>query len=197
MYSQQEFGYPDRPFFSRYVLFEELRPALLKLSGAPKKKNSKKYISHCCIVCCERWHRNYQIYWPKFVPSLNQLQQGKNIILNMQSILYFLITRDRRFPSSIEKHSIQEQPKSLKDVKMHDYQVWMLSQYHTGIADYSFFIWCRKLYGLNWLIALCEGKINGILGDEMGLGKTLQSISVLTWLNDTKKISGPFRIKLV
>lgn len=41
------------------------------------------------------------------------------------------------------------------------------------------------------MIRLQENGINGILADEMGLGKTLQSISVIAYLNEYKKISGP------
>jgi len=51
-----------------------------------------------------------------------------------------------------------------------------------------------QLEGLNWLIKLYENGINGILADEMGLGKTLQSISLLAFLHDFKRISGPHLI---
>lgn len=73
---------------------------------------------------------------------------------------------------------------------------------------------CREyqLEGLNWMIRLYENGINGILADEMGLGmlslhvfyndnqvlwnfmflgKTLQSISILSYLYEYKKITGP------
>lgn len=30
-----------------------------------------------------------------------------------------------------------------------------------------------QLVGLNWMISLYEGNINGILADDMGLGKTI------------------------
>jgi SWI/SNF-related matrix-associated actin-dependent regulator of chromatin subfamily A member 5 len=45
--------------------------------------------------------------------------------------------------------------------------------------------------GLNWLIGLYETGVNGILADEMGLGKTIQTISILTFLKEYKKIEGP------
>lgn len=41
------------------------------------------------------------------------------------------------------------------------------------------------------MIRLRENGINGILADEMGLGKTLQSISVLGYMHEYLKISGP------
>ena len=44
--------------------------------------------------------------------------------------------------------------------------------------------------GLNWMISLYETGINGILADEMGLGKTIQSISLVCFLREYKKIDG-------
>ena len=48
-----------------------------------------------------------------------------------------------------------------------------------------------QLEGLNWMIRLQENGINGILADEMGLGKTLQSISIIGYMHEFKKVSGP------
>jgi len=48
-----------------------------------------------------------------------------------------------------------------------------------------------QLEGLNWMIKLFDNNINGILADEMGLGKTLQSISLLGYLKESRKITGP------
>ncbi|KAL7680325.1 putative Helicase/SANT-associated domain, P-loop containing nucleoside triphosphate hydrolase [Plasmopara halstedii] len=36
--------------------------------------------------------------------------------------------------------------------------------------------------GVNWLLSMCERRINGILADEMGLGKTIQTITLLAHL---------------
>ncbi|KAH7648470.1 hypothetical protein FG379_002905 [Cryptosporidium bovis] len=47
-----------------------------------------------------------------------------------------------------------------------------------------------QLEGLNWLINLYEGGLNGILADEMGLGKTFQSISLMAYLREYRKIKG-------
>ena len=41
------------------------------------------------------------------------------------------------------------------------------------------------------MIRLRNNGLNGILADEMGLGKTLQSISMLGYLHEFKKINGP------
>lgn len=44
------------------------------------------------------------------------------------------------------------------------------------------------------MIALYERGINGILADEMGLGKTIQTISLLAFLREYKKIKRQFLI---
>eukprot|EP00599_Poterioochromonas_sp_BG-1_P014267 CAMPEP_0173160514 /NCGR_PEP_ID=MMETSP1105-20130129/17906_1 /TAXON_ID=2985 /ORGANISM="Ochromonas sp., Strain BG-1" /LENGTH=655 /DNA_ID=CAMNT_0014079465 /DNA_START=39 /DNA_END=2002 /DNA_ORIENTATION=- len=51
-----------------------------------------------------------------------------------------------------------------------------------------------QLDGLNWMIRLQDNGINGILADEMGLGKTLQSISILAYMYEYKKVPGPHLI---
>jgi len=48
-----------------------------------------------------------------------------------------------------------------------------------------------QLEGLNWMIRLYESGVSGILADEMGLGKTLQTISMLAYLKEYRKINGP------
>jgi len=45
-----------------------------------------------------------------------------------------------------------------------------------------------QLDGLNWMIQLYERGLSGILADEMGLGKTVQTISLLAFLKEYKKI---------
>ena len=50
------------------------------------------------------------------------------------------------------------------------------------------------MIGLNWLISLYDNGINGILADEMGLGKTIQTISLIAFLKEFKRIHGPFLI---
>lgn len=48
--------------------------------------------------------------------------------------------------------------------------------------------------GVNWLVSMCEKRINGILADEMGLGKTIQTISLLAHLACQRGIWGPHLI---
>ncbi|KAL4457005.1 hypothetical protein ABPG74_014643 [Tetrahymena malaccensis] len=67
---------------------------------------------------------------------------------------------------------LTSQPKILKGGKLKDYQ----------------------MIGLNWMISLYETGLNGILADDMGLGKTIQSISLVGFLKEFKKINGPHLI---
>ncbi len=48
-----------------------------------------------------------------------------------------------------------------------------------------------QLVGLNWMISLYESGISGILADDMGLGKTIQTISILAFIKEYKKVNGP------
>lgn len=51
-----------------------------------------------------------------------------------------------------------------------------------------------QIKGLQWMVSLFNNHLNGILADEMGLGKTIQTISLLTYLVEVKKIRGPFLV---
>jgi ATP-dependent helicase STH1/SNF2 len=51
-----------------------------------------------------------------------------------------------------------------------------------------------QVKGLQWMISLYNNNLNGILADEMGLGKTIQTISLITYLLEVKKNSGPFLV---
>ena len=51
-----------------------------------------------------------------------------------------------------------------------------------------------QVKGLEWLVSLYNNNLNGILADEMGLGKTIQTISLVTYLMERKRINGPFLI---
>ncbi|XP_045467902.1 ATP-dependent helicase brm isoform X1 [Harmonia axyridis] len=49
-----------------------------------------------------------------------------------------------------------------------------------------------QIKGLEWLVSLYNNNLNGILADEMGLGKTIQTIALITYLMEKKKVNGPF-----
>ncbi|KAK5780052.1 hypothetical protein RI543_002592 [Arxiozyma heterogenica] len=51
-----------------------------------------------------------------------------------------------------------------------------------------------QIKGLQWMVSLFNNHLNGILADEMGLGKTIQTISLLTYLYEVKKVHGPFLV---
>lgn len=51
-----------------------------------------------------------------------------------------------------------------------------------------------QLKGLQWMVSLYNNRLNGILADEMGLGKTIQTISLITYIIEVKKIRGPFLV---
>ena len=51
-----------------------------------------------------------------------------------------------------------------------------------------------QIKGLEWMVSLYNNNLNGILADEMGLGKTIQTIGLITYLMERKKINGPFLI---
>lgn len=50
------------------------------------------------------------------------------------------------------------------------------------------------MMGLEWMVSLYNNSLNGILADEMGLGKTIQSIALISYLVEVKKISGHFLV---
>ncbi|CAG9862723.1 unnamed protein product [Phyllotreta striolata] len=51
-----------------------------------------------------------------------------------------------------------------------------------------------QVKGLEWMVSLYNNNLNGILADEMGLGKTIQTIGLITYLMEEKKVNGPFLI---
>ncbi|WFD29111.1 RSC chromatin remodeling complex ATPase component [Malassezia sp. CBS 17886] len=51
-----------------------------------------------------------------------------------------------------------------------------------------------QMKGLQWMVSLYNNRLNGILADEMGLGKTIQTISLITFLIETKKQYGPYLV---
>uniref|UniRef100_T1ITD1 Very low-density lipoprotein receptor n=1 Tax=Strigamia maritima TaxID=126957 RepID=T1ITD1_STRMM len=51
-----------------------------------------------------------------------------------------------------------------------------------------------QIKGLEWLVSLYNNNLNGILADEMGLGKTIQTIALITYLMEKKRVNGPYLI---
>lgn len=48
-----------------------------------------------------------------------------------------------------------------------------------------------QLAGVQFLLNLYSSDLSGVLADEMGLGKTVQTIALLGYLKETKRMSGP------
>jgi ATP-dependent helicase STH1/SNF2 len=51
-----------------------------------------------------------------------------------------------------------------------------------------------QVKGLQWMVSLYNNNLNGILADEMGLGKTIQTISLITYLIESKRQPGPYLV---
>ncbi|KAM9743322.1 putative global transcription activator SNF2L2 isoform 2-T2 [Menidia menidia] len=51
-----------------------------------------------------------------------------------------------------------------------------------------------QVQGLEWMVSLYNNNLNGILADEMGLGKTIQTIALITYLMELKRLNGPYLI---
>jgi SNF2 family DNA or RNA helicase len=51
-----------------------------------------------------------------------------------------------------------------------------------------------QIKGLEWMVSLYNNNLNGILADEMGLGKTIQTVGLITYLMEVKKVNGPYLI---
>ncbi|CAK5279848.1 unnamed protein product [Mycena citricolor] len=51
-----------------------------------------------------------------------------------------------------------------------------------------------QMKGLQWMVSLYNNRLNGILADEMGLGKTIQTISLITFLIESKRLHGPYLV---
>uniref|UniRef100_A0A915A2J2 Helicase ATP-binding domain-containing protein n=2 Tax=Parascaris univalens TaxID=6257 RepID=A0A915A2J2_PARUN len=51
-----------------------------------------------------------------------------------------------------------------------------------------------QLKGVEWMVSLFNNNLNGILADDMGLGKTIQTIALIAYLMEVKKVNGPYLI---
>uniref|UniRef100_A0A183BK89 Helicase ATP-binding domain-containing protein n=1 Tax=Globodera pallida TaxID=36090 RepID=A0A183BK89_GLOPA len=63
-----------------------------------------------------------------------------------------------------------------------------------GAADSTLQLKPYQLKGLQWMVSLYNNNLNGILADEMGLGKTIQTIALITYLMEVKKVNGPYLV---
>uniref|UniRef100_A0A0N4ZEF5 SNF2-family ATP dependent chromatin remodeling factor snf21 n=1 Tax=Parastrongyloides trichosuri TaxID=131310 RepID=A0A0N4ZEF5_PARTI len=65
---------------------------------------------------------------------------------------------------------------------------------HSSLGNEKLQLKPYQLKGLEWMVSLYNNNLNGILADEMGLGKTIQTISLITYLIEIKKVAGPYLV---
>lgn len=114
-----------------------------------------------------------------FLDSLAQavrVQQNEAKLLNGEEVVP-ITDEDRENIDYYEvahqvKETIEKQPTMLVGGQLKEYQV----------------------RGLEWMVSLYNNHLNGILADEMGLGKTIQSISLISYLFETKQEQGPYLV---
>ncbi|PSN30883.1 ATP-dependent helicase brm [Blattella germanica] len=92
--------------------------------------------------------------------------------------------------SEYDDDRAKEAREMIKKAKVEDDEYKTDEQTYYSIVDYSL----RNRMGLEWLVSLFNNNLNGILADEMGLGKTIQTIALITYLMERKKVNGPFLI---
>uniref|UniRef100_A0A915ETT0 Uncharacterized protein n=1 Tax=Ditylenchus dipsaci TaxID=166011 RepID=A0A915ETT0_9BILA len=63
-----------------------------------------------------------------------------------------------------------------------------------GAADENLKLKPYQIKGLEWMVSLYNNNLNGILADEMGLGKTIQTVALITYLMEVKKVNGPYLV---
>lgn len=69
-----------------------------------------------------------------------------------------------------------------------------LSDFKAVINNPLLLFFVFQIKGLEWLVSLYNNNLNGILADEMGLGKTIQTIALITYLMEHKRLNGPYLI---
>merc|ERR1719483_775863 len=96
------------------------------------------------------------------------------------------------------QNEIQEAPVKIEDDGEHNYYTMAHTIKETVSQQPTIMINGKlkeyQVKGLEWMVSLYNNSLNGILADEMGLGKTIQTISLVTYLMETKKVNGPFLI---
>ncbi|CAF0781322.1 unnamed protein product [Adineta ricciae] len=116
-------------------------------------------------------------------------------------------------PDEQEKGVVEDE-KVVKEVLTKAKQATEDDEYHTASTDSYYAVAHRvrervtkqsallvggilkpyQIQGLEWLVSLYNNNLNGILADEMGLGKTIQTIALITYLMEVKKVNGPYLI---
>lgn len=87
------------------------------------------------------------------------------------------------------------------DVLLHRSSGWCQLQtdrwrctFMEGVFSHVVCFFVVQIQGLEWMVSLYNNNLNGILADEMGLGKTIQTIALITYLMEHKRLNGPYLI---
>ena len=115
----------------------------------------------------------------KYIEKLERLFKEENNVLKLSFFDYPLIE------DMIESKILDSQIKKSKGFflginNLDDYGVDLPQDLNASLRTY-------QEYGYKWLYYLISHDLGGCLADDMGLGKTLQSIALLTKLNEEKK----------
>lgn len=94
---------------------------------------------------------------------------------------------------------VEKQSTLLINGQLKQYQVKTGRKSHHSKSQSNLYIFGTSLLfvqikGLEWLVSLYNNNLNGILADEMGLGKTIQTIALITYLMEHKRLNGPYLI---
>uniref|UniRef100_A0A673XTB6 SWI/SNF related BAF chromatin remodeling complex subunit ATPase 2 n=1 Tax=Salmo trutta TaxID=8032 RepID=A0A673XTB6_SALTR len=112
------------------------------------------------------------------------------------------------FPENVTKHIIESAKQDVDDeYTVPETELTIFQQSYYGVAHaiiervdkqssllINGMLKHYQVQGLEWMVSLYNNNLNGILADEMGLGKTIQTIALITYLMEHKRLNGPYLI---
>uniref|UniRef100_A0A8C7NPC5 SWI/SNF related BAF chromatin remodeling complex subunit ATPase 2 n=1 Tax=Oncorhynchus mykiss TaxID=8022 RepID=A0A8C7NPC5_ONCMY len=112
------------------------------------------------------------------------------------------------FPEKVTKHIIESAKQDVDDeYTVPETELTIFQQSYYGVAHaiiervdkqssllINGMLKHYQVQGLEWMVSLYNNNLNGILADEMGLGKTIQTIALITYLMEHKRLNGPYLI---
>ncbi|XP_071208564.1 probable global transcription activator SNF2L2 isoform X2 [Salvelinus alpinus] len=119
-----------------------------------------------------------------------------------------LDTNSDEFPTNVTKHIIESAKQDVDDeYTVPETELTIFQQSYYGVAHaiiervdkqssllINGMLKHYQVQGLEWMVSLYNNNLNGILADEMGLGKTIQTIALITYLMEHKRLNGPYLI---
>ena len=128
--------------------------------------------------------------------NISKEDKLKFLMKQVDIYTHFLLSHHLRKQNSDQKkskskHRQHEDDDVIDEEDNEEYQTTRLYTQPSSLAGGS--LRQYQLDSLNWMVSLYENSLNGILADEMGLGKTIQTISLVSYITQFKKIlSTPF-----